>query len=456
MRERTSVGRGVPGLRRVLAVALACLGLAVLAAPAVAPGRERSTPSRPTPSELWRAYPLEPGEKGSTAPSPAPATTTPRPSAPASPSGSRKDEGGDGTTLRFAALALVALVVLTLAAAAGAAAVLMRRGRGRGAQRAAAEPPWPLDEPPRAETVPAPRPEPAAEPEPLRAETVPAPRPEPAAEPEPLRAETVPAPRPEPAAEPEPLRAETVPAPRPEPAAEPEPPTRPEPAAEPEPLRAETVPAPRPEPAAEPEPPTRPDPAPEPHLEPAPTPESKPQPEPETGRASEAEPHLQPDPGPDPVGSPPPRAQAPSRSLSNGRAAAPIRPPPSEPFVSPRPVERHDAAPAPVGRSVWLCEIEWRSGDGTTSFVAVASAKRDGRRLELAESRRFPLAQKGSGSPRTARELVRAVEALSGVLVEAGWRPVTPGRKWYSRRFVWSGSGVPPQLALSAEEVQDA
>jgi hypothetical protein len=47
-------------------------------------------------------------------------------------------------------------------------------------------------------------------------------------------------------------------------------------------------------------------------------------------------------------------------------------------------------------------------------------------------------------------ELTRAVRDLMIALEAQGWTPVAPGRRWYSRRFVWTRDGPPPGVEGAA------
>ncbi len=135
---------------------------------------------------------------------------------------------------------------------------------------------------------------------------------------------------------------------------------------------------------------------------------------------------------PPPPSSTRPRPAAPTPPAARSRLPAPPPPP-----LAPR-------APWPAASmDKWRCEITWRSGYLRSEFRAQASPPDSRRKTVVLTSCEFKNLMKDPADiPRP--ELAKAVRKLVVALEEQGWRPVAPGGRWYSRRFVWTHDGPPP------------
>jgi hypothetical protein len=165
---------------------------------------------------------------------------------------------------------------------------------------------------------------------------------------------------------------------------------------------------------------------PEPAAEPQPSAESPPAAEPRVAPAHRRRP------APAPVAEPPRRAPA-----RPPRAPVP-RPAPEPPLLL--------RVPWPDGtESAYRCEITWQSGYRRSEFRALVRAPGAKKGTVVATSPEFRnLMKDPADTPRP--ELVEAVRELMKALLEQGWTQVSPGGRWFNRRFVWSRPDPPPGL----------
>jgi hypothetical protein len=92
----------------------------------------------------------------------------------------------------------------------------------------------------------------------------------------------------------------------------------------------------------------------------------------------------------------------------------------------------------------WRCEIRWSAGYVSSRFQAVALPPGQRKGRPVGESAPFKWLLMSDPDPRT-REHDAAVTGLEDALLEAGWERAGRGQEWYSERFVWPGSGEPPE-----------
>jgi hypothetical protein len=92
-------------------------------------------------------------------------------------------------------------------------------------------------------------------------------------------------------------------------------------------------------------------------------------------------------------------------------------------------------APAspPDSHRAWTAEIEWRHTHAESHFCVLA---RSGAAGKTAVAQSPPLEWPPTG-PDSVQALTDAAESLEASLVAAGWKTLTPGRAWYSKRFAW-------------------
>jgi hypothetical protein len=102
-----------------------------------------------------------------------------------------------------------------------------------------------------------------------------------------------------------------------------------------------------------------------------------------------------------------------------------------------------DADPSPA-TDMWTCEIAWRCGRRGGVFRGLAREPSAGGAIEVARS--IPVAWPKERPPMPSPELGEAMRALSGALIDAGWRPTDSGDDWYAHRFAWTRSEDPHVL----------
>jgi hypothetical protein len=117
------------------------------------------------------------------------------------------------------------------------------------------------------------------------------------------------------------------------------------------------------------------------------------------------------------------------------------------------------SGPAPASppdrHRAWTAEIEWRHTHAESRFCVVARSRGTGK---TAVAQSLPLEWPPTG-PDSVQALTDAAEDLEASLVAAGWKTLTPGRAWYSKRFAWEPvdaaadrAGAPAGSELDTED----
>jgi hypothetical protein len=107
--------------------------------------------------------------------------------------------------------------------------------------------------------------------------------------------------------------------------------------------------------------------------------------------------------------------------------------------ASPPPAYTRVRALAPPDpHRAWTAAIEWHESGAEGCFRVLVRRGRADPGSVLAES--APLAWPPSG-PAAVQALATAAERLEATLLASGWRRLSPGEQWYSKRFAWEPPG---------------
>jgi hypothetical protein len=111
-------------------------------------------------------------------------------------------------------------------------------------------------------------------------------------------------------------------------------------------------------------------------------------------------------------------------------------------------------APPPDPARSWIAEIEWREAAGHARFRATARATRDVEPAVVAESAALAWPPEDRAG---VRAMTRAALEVEQRLLEAGWRPIEPGRRWYAKRFAWvAREHAAPAIRPPPERLREA
>jgi hypothetical protein len=99
----------------------------------------------------------------------------------------------------------------------------------------------------------------------------------------------------------------------------------------------------------------------------------------------------------------------------------------------------------PALQRTWTAEIEWLVSDASR-FQIMARAE-SGERTLICQSPPLESPPSGAAAPHA---MTAAVESLKNEMLDAGWKPLPPGRAWYAKRFAWS-----PARSGSSADVAD-
>lgn len=102
-----------------------------------------------------------------------------------------------------------------------------------------------------------------------------------------------------------------------------------------------------------------------------------------------------------------------------------------------------EVAPLPAEpEAAWTAEIEWRGGPDGARFCAVARSADGAGAHMVTES--APVAWPPAG-PAGVEALTNAHRELQAALASAGWKPLSPGGRWYATRFAWEPVASDPR-----------